>query len=103
MNNHQEIWINAEDGSSMCALINGDVGWLMYLRHSGDTGFSSRNPNYTGDPSSEIDYILSNGQQDWYPAAWALPVEKVREALEYFRAKNKAPPFIHWHDDSNQG
>ena len=27
-----EVWVEMPDGQAMCALINGDLGWLMYLR-----------------------------------------------------------------------
>lgn len=98
-----EIVEIAEDGQRLVALINGDVGWLMYLRHDGDAGFSSRNPDHDGPPEATIEYELSNGQHDWYPASWALPLEQVMRALDYFRERRKQPPFIHWHNDSRDG
>jgi hypothetical protein len=44
----REIWLSMDGGGpSLSALMNTNVGWLMYLRHDdGDTGFSSRNPMY---------------------------------------------------------
>jgi hypothetical protein len=93
-----EVWLEAPDGQSICALINGNVGWLMYLREPGDAGFSSRNPKYDGDPNAAIECLLSNGQRDVYPASWALPVEEVREALDYFAREHRRPPFIVWHE-----
>jgi hypothetical protein len=96
----EETWLHAPDGQALCALINGDRGWLMYLRHKGDAGFSSRNPSYDGDPGAEIEYFLSNGQQeDFYPASWALPVQEVRRALEHFDREHTRPPFVVWHED----
>ena len=100
---YREIWIQKSDGQSMCALINGDVGWLMYLRSGGDPGFSSRNRDYAGAESATIDYVLSNGQRDQYPASWALPTALVNRALDYFREEGKPPPFISWHNDSEDG
>ncbi|MBI1373007.1 MAG: hypothetical protein GC159_09625 [Phycisphaera sp.] len=103
--NHRfrEIWVESPDGQSMCALINGDVGWLMYLRENGDAGFSSRNPNYDGNPEAMIEYHLSNGQHDEYPRAWALPISTIEQALEYFRTHHTPPPFVTWHNDSDDG
>jgi|SRR5215467_10954765 len=66
----------------------------MYLRHDdGDTGFRSHNPAFEGaDPASGrfafvsrfdgelvavIEYRLSNGQEDQYPASWALPEQEI--------------------------
>jgi hypothetical protein len=99
----REIWIESPNGSSLCALINGDLGWLMFLRASGDAGFSSRNPDYAGPSDAKITYVLSNGQADSYPAAWALPVATVEQALFFFRRHGSPPSFIAWHNDTNDG
>lgn len=100
---YREIWVENADGQSICALINGDLGWLMFLRYSGDPGFSSRNPDYNGAESAAIDYVLFNGQRDRYPASWALPFAVVDRALEYFRNEGKPPRFVFWHNDSGDG
>lgn len=100
---YDEVWVTSEDGQSMAALINRDVGWLMYLRWDGDAGFSSRNPNYDGPPDAKTDYYLSNGQRDEYPLAWAFPVSEIRRALDYFKQERKPPPFITWFNDSGDG
>jgi hypothetical protein len=94
----QEIWVEV-DGASICALINGDLGWLMFLPASGEPGFSSRNPAYDGPGDSTIEYRLENGQLDVYPSSWAYPIDEVRRALDYFRDEKKRPPFIDWHAD----
>jgi hypothetical protein len=96
----REICVSLDQGGpSLLALLNGDLGWLMYLRHDdGDPGFSSRNPAFeTSDvaPSDRvfvsrfrgalvpvIRYRLSNGQVDEYPASWALPARDVMRALD---------------------
>ena len=95
----REVWVHVPDGQALCALLNGDRGWLLYLRAGGDAGFSSRNPEYDGPPDAVIEYELSNGQHDLYPAAWALPVAEVRRALEYFEREHGQPPFVVWHED----
>jgi hypothetical protein len=100
---YREIWVEKPDGQSMCALINGDMGWIMYLRWNDDPGFSSRNPDYKGAEAATVDYVLSNGQRDRYPASWALPVAVVDHALEYFRNEGKPPYFVFWHNDSRDG
>jgi hypothetical protein len=94
-----EVWLHSPSGEALCALISGARGWLMYLREEGDSGFSSRNPAYEGDPEATIEYILSNGQRDAYPASWALPLEEVQRALDFFAKEHKQPPFITWHED----
>ena len=100
---YREVWVETPDGKSMCALINGDYGWLMYLRENGDAGFSSRNPEYDGPANATIEYQLSNGQQDRYPASWAIPVAVIDRALRFFQEQNAPPPFICWHNDSDDG
>ena len=98
-----EIWVQAKDGQSLCALINGDMGWLMYLREPGDAGFSSRNPDYAGPADAMLEYYLSNGQRDVYPLSWALPIDVVRRAIECFEREEKPPLFIMWNNDSEDG
>jgi hypothetical protein len=100
---YREICDVASDGQSLVALVNGDVGWLTYLRAPGDAGFSSRNPHYVGVREAMIEYLLGIGQRDEYPASWALPVSEISQALEYFREHRRPPPFIMWHNDSGDG
>ena len=99
----REVWLESPDGKSLCALINGDVGWLMYLRENGDAGFSSRNPGYAGPPDEMVEYCLSNGQRDLYPRGWAYPTPVIERAMEYFREHGEPPPFISWYNDSEDG
>lgn len=102
---YKEIWVEPketeDDERAMMALINGDWGWLMYLREECDSGFSSRNPDYTGtdDDGKMMDFLLSNGQLDYYPLSYVLPVEQVMKALSYFEEHHELPDFIVWHDD----
>lgn len=97
---HREIWLNGPDGAALCALINRDRGWLMFLREYADPGFSSRNPNYAGPPDATIEFVLSNREINHHPAEWALSLFEVARALKYFVEHETQPPFIHWHDDS---
>jgi hypothetical protein len=95
----REVWITVQDGPALCALFSGGNGWLMYLRKNGDAGFSSRNPDYRGEMDAMLEYQLSNGQSDVYPASWALPKILVIEALEHFVEYRDRPPFVQWQDD----
>jgi len=97
-------------GPSLSALLNGNIGWLMYLRHDdGDAGVSSRNLAFDGSPPAPgspvllIKYRLSNGQMDEYPASWALPEQEIMRSLEYFVAHDgERPPFVDWHDNGSK-
>lgn len=97
---YREIWIDNEEGQSLCALINGDKGWLMYLRHPGDAGLHSINPEYSGADDATLYFVLDNGQRDEYPLTWVLPIADVERALSYFRQERTMPSFIVWHDDA---
>jgi hypothetical protein len=121
----REIWVDVGPGRPrLCALMNTNIGWLMYLRHDdGDTGFSSRNPAFYESDFAEaaiesglvydgqygpkhvpvIEYRLSNGQLDEFPAGWALSEQEIMRALEYFvEHQGGRAPFVTWHDDANR-
>jgi hypothetical protein len=95
----REVWIDVQDGPALCALFNGGIGWLMYVNEAGEAGFSSRNPDYQGTTDAMLEYRLSNGQHDLYPASWALPENRIVKALEFFVECRQRPSFIQWHDD----
>jgi hypothetical protein len=82
---YREVWVEVPDGQFMCVLINGEQGWLMYLRENGDAGFSSRNPTHTGAAEATIKYRLDNGHFDEYPASWAYPVKVIARPTVLYR------------------
>jgi hypothetical protein len=100
---YAEIWVDHGDFPCLCALVNGQRAWLMFLRYSGDAGFSSRNPEYTGPSEAVLDFYLRNGQQDEYPVAWTYPISQVFEALKWFAERKEAPSWICWCNDSMDG
>ncbi len=95
-----EVWAQRPEGSALCALVNGQLGWLMFLREPGDAGFSSRNPSYTGPADATVEYQLENGQEDLYPASWAVELGDLVNALRSFLQTGVRPSGITWHDDS---
>lgn len=99
---YHEIWIDGNDDSHLCALINGNMGYLMYLPDEDGRSFSSRNPDYKGDNNKLLDFSLENGQLDYYPLSWCLPLSTIEKALIYFKESKKCPSFIKWHDDGIQ-
>ena len=94
-----EIRIDRGGFPSLLALLHGPNGILILTKEEADAGFSSRNPGYAGPGDAMIDYVLSNGQRDSYPAAWAYPRAAIFEALRSF-AKTGRLEGISWHDDS---
>ena len=116
----REIWVSMDAGGpSLAALMNTNIGWLGYLRHDdGDPGFSSRNLAFDESDATQgglafdslfrgkhvlvIEFRLSNGQVDEYPASWTLPEPDIMRALEYFvEHEGRRPPFVQWYDDGN--
>lgn len=95
---YKEIWLEGPTKQSICALINGNIGWLMYLRFEGDAGLSSR--NLSENSKENVEFILSNGQCDEYPKNWTYPLEILKEALFSFIDNGELPKQIEWHDDS---
>ena len=95
-----EVWLNVDNGPSICAHMNRDVGWVMYLRENGDPGFSSRNPALNGTEKKLIEFELSNGQMDEYPGSWTFSKTQCFEALNYFLLHQARTPLMEWHDDS---
>jgi len=94
-----EVWLYAESGwPAICALVNGSSAWLMFLREEGDSGFSTRNPNYAGPADAAIEYFLSNGQRDEYPAEWDITTPEALRALEHFLETQEMAPYLHWHE-----
>ena len=98
-----EVWVAHDAFPSACALVNGDLGWLMVLRYAGDAGFSSRNPRYGGPAEALLEYRLANGQVDKYPASWAYPRDILITALTHFVRHRTMPAGICWYNDSDDG
>ncbi|MEO0355663.1 MAG: hypothetical protein AAF268_12650, partial [Cyanobacteria bacterium P01_A01_bin.3] len=58
----KELWVELPNGQSMCALLNGDLGWLMHCDRTGDVSYHSIAPDFSGPADRQIDYCLNNGQ-----------------------------------------
>lgn len=91
-----ELWASVAQGPSMCMLRNEVNAWLMYLRHDGDSGFTS-----VGDPTriGAEKFMLINGQDDEYPLAWCIELEQCFKAVSYFYVNLGArPAWVQWHE-----
>ena len=91
-----EIWLSAPGSASLCLLKSNERAVLMLLRSEGDAGLTSRATEPVGD--SVLQFTLANGQVDEYPAAWTVPFDDARRAVEYFWFSKAAAPFVSWHD-----
>jgi hypothetical protein len=98
-----EVWLQHTAGwPAMAALINGQAAWLMYVRHEGDAGFSTRDPKYAGPKKAVIEYYLSSGQRDEYPASWNITTAEAIRGLEFFFEEEGMAPWLQWNDDSQK-
>lgn len=95
-----EVWMQRlSSWPAICALVNCESAWLMFLRFEGDSGLSTRNPKYSGANNAVIEYYLSNGQRDEYPASWNITTTEALRALEYFLTEEKMAPWLQWHEE----
>ncbi len=96
-----ELWIVHEPGPAICALINvkQGMGWLMYLDATRDGSRSTRNPDYQGPGDGMLDYMLSNGQLDRYPASWTYEIRALQQALVEFAQSARLPECVAWVED----
>jgi hypothetical protein len=81
------------------ALVNGERSLLVYFRHDGDSGLTSRDSEYVGPPTATLQFQLNNGQVDEYPVAWTTPTEAALRALEYAFLNQAPAPWIVWHEE----
>jgi hypothetical protein len=90
-----ELWASLSEGSSLCMLRNGEHAFLIYLRFPGDSGFVSGGKVAA---DSVIEYQLSNGQLDEYPASWCISTEQCYKAIAYFFVnQGRRPEWLAWH------
>lgn len=94
-----EIWLNEINGAALCVLVNRDKAFLMFLRAEGDSGFTSRDPDYSGSADSQIEFLLANGQRDEYSAQWCVSITEAIKAVYYFFESGQKSPLIFWHQD----
>lgn len=97
-----EIWVERSP-AKLCSLFSGDRCFLMLLRHEGDAGFSSRNPEIAPDDTVMKPFALPNGQVDEYPLHWTYPSAVGWAALERFAETGRVPRAITWFNDSQDG
>ena len=94
-----EVAVRRED-ESLTGLFHSGQAVLFLTGGEGEPELSSRNPKYTGSPDARLIFTLSNGQEDEYPASWAVPGEDATRALEHYFLTGQSPSFVHWHDES---
>ena len=95
---NEELWLVSPGGPSLCMLRAGDRAMIAFLRHDGDTGFTSRSNGPVAGPRT-VRFTLSNGQLDEYPASWTVSAAVGRDVVEHFFRTSEMAPFVGWNDD----
>lgn len=86
------------------AFIHKDRAWLYYWQADeyggyNDIGFQSYNPTSVEPDSVQLPYTLDNGQVDWYPYSWTIPIDEALRAVEYFLSgEGEMAPWISWRE-----
>lgn len=95
-----ELWLATQEGGPFLSmLVNGPSAWLMYQSGQDDPGCHTVNPAYRGPACLYLDFQLSNGQLDMYPATWTLPLEEAFAACTFFvLTQGKRSPAPCWED-----
>lgn len=90
-----ELWVSAApEGPRMTLLKHAGNAFLTVQRDADDVGLTSSSPTPRG---GMVHYVLGNGQEDAYPAAWCIPVDVCLTALEQFiRTGGARPESIAW-------
>ncbi len=92
-----EVWVT-RDGESMCMLANGDRAWLMYLKNIDEECFTTRSDDIV-DQNEYLDFRLSNGQADEYPAYWTVKLAHATNGIAHFFDQGGRTTSLTWHDD----
>jgi hypothetical protein len=97
---YSEVWLRRPGGwPAACLLVNGDAAWMMCVYHEGDSGFSTRNPEYAGPKGAVIECYLANGERDLYPASWNITTSEAIRAMVLFFERGERAPWLVWHEE----
>ena len=89
-----EVWLTAENESSLSMLKQDGFAWLMYMRYPGDSGFVSIGNKAA---AGKAWFTLSNGQMDEYPVAWCVELAQALKAISHFLGNHGArADWIKW-------
>jgi hypothetical protein len=94
-----EVWIT-RNIESISMLTNGNIAWLMYIKNEDEECYSTRNSNIDENVETQIDFILSNGQKDFYPKHWTIAKEEALEAIEFFITYGGRSSKVKWQNDN---
>lgn len=82
--------------------IHKDRAWLYYWQIDEDgsfddsVSFQSYDPSYIETEDIQLSYTLDNGQVDWYPYSWTIPIDDAMRAAEYFLNEGGMAHWVNW-------
>jgi hypothetical protein len=97
-----EIWLSVNGGAAMALLKSGERALCLFVRHHGDSGFTSRSPPREPVAEGEVEFRLGKsdkGERTKFPRGWTVPLFVALRAADEFLRTGERPPQILWHDD----
>lgn len=92
-----EYFLNNPEDKGLLLLMNKTHTLAIYLRYSGDSGFTAINPR--GDASQLQGFILSNGQKDEYPTTTLIGNKEAFDVMRYFLLTGERYPGVEWQEE----
>lgn len=84
---------------ALTLMLNHEKASLFYSQNIDEHSFSSRNPFIAPDTDEEVEFLLSNGQMDAYPASWVVPATIGIDAICHFFDQRKLSENVSWHQE----
>ncbi|MFD5830733.1 hypothetical protein [Lentzea sp. NPDC060358] len=89
---HLETWLSAESGRRLAFVTNTERAMVMLLEEPGDAGEHATDP---GADEWSDGFVLSNGQNDEYPGADTVPLDRALGIVEHLVAQGTWPENAH--------
>ncbi|HUQ59309.1 hypothetical protein [Lentzea sp.] len=89
---HLETWLTSESGRSLAFVTNTERAMVMLLDGEGDPGEHATDPGAEG---ASDGFVLSNGQDDEYPDADTVPLDKALGIVEHVVGQGVWPTDAH--------
>ena len=89
-----EVWINLQNGPSICLLKSFNYTFLMYMEPQDQKSLVSHSKSHV---QGNINFVLANGQIDTFPLVWCIDKEFAYKGLAYFFVNyGEKSPHINW-------
>jgi len=97
-----EVWLYSDSSwPAICALVNGGAAWLMFLRREGDSGFSTRNPNFAGPKTLLLNISSRTASGMNTPPNGTSPHRRLCALSNILWKEEEMAPWLHWHQEGS--